>query len=192
MNNLIDFYFDFISPYSYIAHKKIIQLNQRNIFNYKPILLGGLHNLGQITAPAFNERKMKNMKNDCILIAKKNKIQFKWNEKFPINSLNLMRGFLLVDENKKNKFVDICFDAYWKNNIDISIQENIIDILSECGINQNLFDTGIKDQKIKDKLKNLTSKAFELDVFGAPTFIINQKLFWGQDRLEFALEEFNS
>ena len=192
MNNLIDLYFDFISPYSYIAHKKIIQLNQRNIFNYKPILLGGLHNLGQITAPAFNERKMKNMKNDCILIAKKNKIQFKWNEKFPINSLNLMRGFLLVDENKKNKFVDICFDAYWKNNIDISIQENIIDILSECGINQNLFDTGIKDQKIKDKLKNLTSKAFELDVFGAPTFIINQKLFWGQDRLEFALEEFNS
>ncbi len=192
MSKSIDFYFDFISPYSYIAHKKIINLNQRNIFNYKAILLGGLHNLNEITAPAFNERKMKNMKNDCNLIAKKNKIQFKWNEKFPINSLYLMRGFLLIDENKKNKFVDVCFDAYWKNNIDISIPENLLDILSECKIDQNLFENGIKDQKIKDKLKNLTNKAFELNVFGAPTFVINEKLFWGQDRLEYALDEYNS
>ena len=71
MTKGIDFYFDFISPYSYIAHKKIINLNKRKSFNYKAVLLGGLHNLGKITAPAFNERKMKNMKNDCILIAKK-------------------------------------------------------------------------------------------------------------------------
>ena len=77
MNKLIDFYFDFISPYSYLAHRKIINLNQRKNFNYKGILLGGLHNLGNITAPAFNERKMKNMKNDCILIAEKNNILFK-------------------------------------------------------------------------------------------------------------------
>ena len=71
MSNKIDFYFDFISPYSYIAHKKIINSNLRNNFNYKPILLGGLHNLGNITAPAFNKKKMKNMKDDCILISKK-------------------------------------------------------------------------------------------------------------------------
>ena len=45
MTKSIDFYFDFISPYSYLAHKKIINLNLRNIFNYKAILLGGLHNL---------------------------------------------------------------------------------------------------------------------------------------------------
>ena len=87
MTKKIDFYFDFISPYSYIAHKRIISLNNRDKFNYKAILLGGLHNLGGITAPAFNERKMKNMKNDCILISKKNKIPFIWNEKFPVNSL---------------------------------------------------------------------------------------------------------
>ena len=59
MTKKIDFYFDFISPYSFLAHKIIINSNNRNKFNYKPILLGGLHNLGGITAPAFNERKMK-------------------------------------------------------------------------------------------------------------------------------------
>ena len=70
MSKIVDFYFDFISPYSYIAYKKIKSMQNKNgvDFNYKPILLGGLHKLGNITAPAFNERKMKNMKNDCCLL----------------------------------------------------------------------------------------------------------------------------
>ena len=189
MSKHIDFYFDFISPYSYLAHKKIINLNQRNIFNYKAILLGGLHNLGEVIAPAFNEKKMKNMKNDCILISKKNKIPFKWNEKFPINSLHLMRGFLVIDNNKKNKFIDLCFDAYWKDNLDISIEKNIKKILSDCEIDYDYFKKSIKEQVIKNKLKEFTSEAFKLDVFGAPTFLVNNKLFWGQDRLEYAIDE---
>jgi len=189
MSKHIDFYFDFISPYSYLAHKKIINLNQRNIFNYKAILLGGLHNLGEVIAPAFNKRKMKNMKNDCILISKKNEIPFKWNEKFPINSLYLMRGFLVIDNNKKNKFIDLCFDAYWKDNLDISIEKNIKKILSDCEIDHDYFEKSIKEQVIKNKLKELTNEAFKLDVFGAPTFLVNNKLFWGQDRLEYAIDE---
>jgi len=132
---------------------------------------------------------MKNMKNDCILISKKNKIPFKWNEKFPINSLHLMRGFLIIDDNKKRKFIDLCFDAYWKDNLDISIEKNIQKILTDCEIDHAFFKKEIKEQKIKDKLKDLTNKAFNLDVFGAPTFLVNNKLFWGQDRLEYAIDE---
>ena len=192
MTKKIDFYFDFISPYSYLAHKRIISLKNRDKFNYKAILLGGLHNLGGITAPAFNERKMKNMRNDCMLIAEKNKIDFTWNEKFPINSLYLMRGYLFINHNKKDKFFDVCFDAYWKNNFDISKEENIKKILIECDIETEDFEMGIKDKKIKDELKDLTNIAFQNDVFGAPTFVINQKLFWGQDRLEYALDELNN
>ncbi len=192
MTKKIDFYFDFISPYSYLAHKRIISLNNRDKFNYKAILLGGLHNLGGITAPAFNERKMKNMRNDCMLIAEKNKIDFTWNEKFPINSLYLMRGYLFINHNKKDKFFDVCFDAYWKNNFDISKEENIKKILIECDIETEDFEMGIKNKKIKNELKDLTHIAFQNDVFGAPTFMINQKLFWGQDRLEYALDELNN
>ena len=67
MSNSVDFYFDVISPYSYIAHKKIqkIQKSQKIIFNYKPILLGGLHNLAGINAPGLNIYKMKSMQSDC-------------------------------------------------------------------------------------------------------------------------------
>ena len=192
MTKKIDFYFDFISPYSFLAHKKIVSSNDRNKFNYKAILLGGLHNLGGITAPAFNERKMKNMKNDCNLIAKKNKINFVWNEKFPINSLYLMRGYLFINNEKKDKYFDLCFDAYWKNNEDISKEQTIKNILSKCEINPDDFENGIKDQKIKDELKHLTNNAFQNDVFGAPTFVVNNKLFWGQDRLEYALDELDN
>jgi len=191
MTNKIDFYFDFISPYTFLAHKKIIKLNKRDNFNYKPILLGGLHNLGGITAPAFNERKMKNMKNDCEIIAQKNEIDFVWNANFPINSLYLMRGFIFISDDQKDRFIDICFDYYWEKNKDISKKDVIKMILSECNIDENLFSDGINNQKIKDELKNLTSDAFAKDVFGAPTFVINNKLFWGQDRLDYALEELN-
>ena len=192
MTKKIDFYFDFISPYSFLAHKKIINSNDRSKFNYKAILLGGLHNLGGITAPAFNERKMKNMKNDCNLIAKKNNIEFKWNDQFPINSLFLMRGYLYINNDRKDKYFDLCFDAYWKNNEDISKDEIIGSILSKCEIKLSDFEKGIKDQKIKDELKNLTNIAFQNDVFGAPTFVVNDKLFWGQDRLKYAFDELNN
>ena len=194
MTKSIEFYFDFISPYSYLAYQKLKTLNKDNFFKivYKPILLGGLHNLGGITAPAFNVRKMKNMKDDCKLIADKNKIQFQWNENFPINSLYLMRGYLVIDENLKDKFFEVCFDYYWKENIDISNEKNVIKILDTCSINKINFFKDIENNKVKDKLKKLTNLAFEKDIFGAPTFIVNNKIFWGQDRLEYALDEYNS
>jgi len=194
MTKSIDFYFDFISPYSYLGYKKLNLLNQNNQINinYKPILLGGLHNLGGITAPAFNERKMKNMKNDCELIAKKNDIEFKWNTKFPINSLHLMRGYLVIKDDLKKKYFDVCFDAYWKNNIDIADEKNTDSILETVGQDKIEFIDGIKETKTKEELKRVTKNAFEIDIFGAPTFVVNNKIFWGQDRLNYAIDEYNS
>ena len=189
----IDFYFDFISPYSYLAHKKIKLSNKKYELriNYKPILLGGLHKLGGITAPAFNERKMKNMKSDCELVALKNKIDFKWNTKFPINTLYLMRGYLVIKDDLKEKFFNICFDAYWRDNIDISNEKNVSKILDLIKMDKDKFFKDIQNIQIKDKLKRLTNEAFEMDIFGAPTFVVNNKIFWGQDRLDYALDEYN-
>ena len=188
MNDHIDFYFDIISPYSYIAYKKILKIKDIN-FKLKPILLGGLHNLAGITAPAFNKYKMKNMQNDCELVAKKNNISFKWNSKFPINSLNIMRGYLCVKDNKKEEYLNNFFEAYWKEDLDLSNEENIKILLKKLKIDEHDFFNLIKNQDTKDKLKQFTQEAFEKEVFGAPTFIVNNKIFWGQDRLEYALDE---
>ena len=194
MTKSLDFYFDFISPYSYLAFKKLESLNSNKKINinYKPMLLGGLHKLGGIIAPAFNERKLKNMKNDCELIAIKNNIDFEWNKKFPIDSLHLMRGYLVISDDLKKKFFEICFEAYWKDNKDISSEKNIENILDLIGVNKKEFLKDIKNNIIKEMLKKMTNEAFENDIFGAPTFVVNNKIFWGQDRLDYALEEYNN
>ena len=192
MTNSINFYFDFISPYSYLAHKQIEKIQKKKInFNYKPVLLGGLHKLQGITAPAFIQPKLKHMISDCDLIAKKNKFDFIWNSKFPINSLNIMRGYLFIKKEIKDLYFNVIFDAYWKDNLDISNEEVLKVLLEKCEINLDDFQDGIKDIKIKDELKTLTQEAHDKEIFGAPTFVVNDKIFWGQDRLEFALDEYN-
>ena len=188
MNDHIDFYFDIISPYAYIAYKKISKINNVN-FKLKPILLGGLHNLAGITAPAFNKYKMKNMQNDCELVSKKNNIGFKWNSRFPINSLSIMRGYLCVKDDKKEEYSNSFFEAYWKEDQDLSNKDTVKQMLKKLKIDDNDFFNSINKQDIKNKLKELTQEAFEKEVFGAPTFIVNNKIFWGQDRLEYALDE---
>ena len=187
----IDFYFDFISPYSYLAHKKIKTINtKKNInFRYKPVLVGGLHNLLGITAPAFVKPKLKHMISDCELIAQKDKSNFVWNSKFPINSLNIMRGCLFI--NNDDLYLDVMFDAYWKDNLDTSNEKILKNLLKRCKIDSKIFFENIKNPKIKDKLKSLTQEAHDKEIFGVPTFVVNSKIFWGQDRLEFAIDEYN-
>tara|TARA_B110000027_G_C16084989_1_gene285467 strand:- start:625 stop:1203 length:579 start_codon:yes stop_codon:yes gene_type:complete len=188
----IDFYFDFISPYTYLAHKKIQSLPESIMVNYKPILLGGLHKLEGITPPAFIKSKLKNMINDCKLIAKKTEFDFTWNSKFPLNSLDIMRGIFCINTMKKDKYIDIMFNAYWKDNLDISKEEIIISLLNKCEIDADSFFEMTKDPNIKNKLRDVTEHAHKNDIFGAPTFIVNNKIFWGQDRLDYAIEEYNN
>ena len=190
MTKSIEFYFDFISPYSYLAYQKIKRIKEIN-FKFMPILVGGLHNLQDITAPAFIKPKLKHMISDCSLIAEKNKYNFLWNSKFPINSLNIMRGYLFINDSAKNLYLNIMFDAYWKENLDTSNKEILKTLLEKCKINFSDFLNGIEDSQIKNKLKFVTQEAHNKEIFGVPTFVVNNKIFWGQDRLEFALDEYN-
>ena len=97
-----DFYFDFISPYSFLAHKEIRKIEKKTSvkIRYRPVLLGGLHNLHGIKAPAFIPAKAKHMIRDCKLIAEKNNTKFKFNSYFPIRSLNLIRVVFVAEDYK--------------------------------------------------------------------------------------------
>ena len=193
MTKEIDFYFDFISPYSYLAYKKIKSSKQiKNInFNYQPVLVAGLHNLHSITAPAFIKPKLEHMISDCNLIAKKDNSNFIWNSGFPINSLNIMRGYLFINAENRDLYLNVMFDAYWKNNLDISNEEILKTLFEKYKIEAISFFDGIKNPTIKDELKTITQEAHDKEIFGVPTFVVNNKIFWGQDRLEFALDEYN-
>ena len=131
------------------------------------------------------------MMSDCDLIAKKNNTNFIWNSKFPINSLNIMRGYLFIDAENRDLYLNVMFDAYWKDNLDISNEEIVKNLIKEIKIEPISFFDAIKDIKIKEELKNVTQEAYDKEIFGAPTFVVNNKIFWGQDRLEFALAEYD-
>ena len=194
MTKSVDFYFDFISPYSFLAHKQIKKIERKSEIKikYKPILLGGLHNLHGIKAPAFIPAKAKFMIRDCKLIAEKNKIQFKFNSYFPVKTLNLMRGVLISEEDDfQSYYIDKIFDAIWKDGLNMNDQLIIDKVLKNLEINPKTFILRFSNENVKNLLKEKTNDAFNKGVFGAPTFIVNNKLYWGQDRLEFALNEFS-
>jgi 2-hydroxychromene-2-carboxylate isomerase len=189
-----DFYFDFISPYSFLAHKEIRKIeNKIDIkIRYKPILLGGLHNLHGIKAPAFIPAKAKHMIRDCKLIAERNNIKFKFNSYFPIKSLNLMRGVLVAEEdNIKNYYIDNIFNTVWQDGLNMNDEIIVHKVLKNLNVNPKTFSLRSTSSLIKDSLRNKTNEAYEKGIFGAPTFVSNNKIFWGQDRIEFALKEAN-
>ena len=192
MNKVFDFYFDFVSPYSFLAHKEIKRLEKKNLLKiqYKPILLGGLHNLHGIKAPAFIPSKAKFMIRDCKLIAEKKKIKFKFNSYFPIKTVNLMRGvFIAREDDFESYYIDKIFESIWKDGLNMNDQNIVEKILKNTNINPKTFFLRSSGQSIKNLLRKKTDEAFEKGIFGAPTFLVNNKIFWGQDRLEYALTE---
>ena len=102
-----------------------------------------------------------------------------------------MRGLLSVKNGLKNTYIDLFFDAYRQDALNLNDEKIIFNILKKIKISKSSFLKNIKDQKIKDKLKQLTQSAYKKDIFGAPTFVVNKKIFWGQDRLDYALDEYN-
>ena len=193
MNSLIEFYFDFVSPYSYLAHEKLKIYSQKNkiLIKYKPILLGGLHNLHGIKAPAFIPSKAKFMIRDCKLVAQSYKISFKFNSYFPIKTLNLMRGVMIAEEDGIDRnYIDFIFRSIWCDGLNMNDDMVIEKVLKNFNINPKTFFLRSTTQIAKEKLKNKTEEAYKKGIFGAPTFYTNKKIFWGQDRLEFALKEY--
>ena len=187
-----DFFFDFISPYSYLAHKQIRNIEYHNQIkiNYVPIYLNGLLKLAEIKAAAFIPSKAKFMIKDCKLFAEKFNFKFKFNSYFPIQSLNLMRGVLVSEKKNSSKsYIDKFFDACWGDGVNLNDQKIVDRILEDLNYNLENFKLEISKQDIKDELKMRTKDAFLKGIFGAPSFIINNKIFWGQDRLEFVLKE---
>ena len=187
-----EFYFDFVSPYSFLAHKEIGKIEKINAvkIKYMPILLGGLHNLAGIKAPGFIPIKAKYMIRDCKLWAEKYNITFKFNNYFPIKTLDLMRCVLVAEkENFSQNFINKVFDAIWKDGLNLNDNIIVEKLLKNLDINPKTFLMESIDPKIKDELKKRTEDAHKKGVFGAPSFIVNNNVFWGQDRLEFVLNE---
>ena len=192
MTKSIEFYFDFSSPYAYLGFKEIKKYEKKYPFQikYMPIFLGGLHNSAGITPAAFNKIKSKYMIQDTKLVANKKNIKFSFNSYFPIKTVNFMRGAIIAKDNNYEKiYIEKIFDSIWRDGLNMNDNIIINKVLKNLDLNPSIFFGKVSDIKIKDKLKKLTNDALKKGIFGAPTYYVNRKIFFGQDRLSYAIDE---
>ena len=187
-----EFYFDFGSPYTFLAHKEIRKIEKENSIKikYMPILLGGLLKSVGVKPNADIPIKAKYMIKDCKLWADKKNIVFKFNNYFPIVTLNLMRCVLVAEKKGfAQNFINKVFDAIWEDGLNLNDNIIVEKLLKNIDINPKTFLMESVDNKIKDELKKRTDEAYKKGIFGSPSFVVNNKIFWGQDRLEFVVNE---
>jgi len=98
---------------------------------------------------------------------------------------------VLVAEKKYflQNFINKVFDAIWQDGLNLNDNTIVEKLLKNLDINPKTFLMEAVDNKVKNELKKRTEDAHNKGIFGAPSFIINNKIFWGQDRLEFVINE---
>ena len=101
-----------------------------------------------------------------------------------------MRGVLVAEEdNIKNYYIDSIFNTIWQDGLNMNDEIVIQKVLKNLNVNPKTFMLRSTSSLIKDLLRKRTSDAYSKGIFGAPTFVANNKIFWGQDRIEFVLKE---
>ncbi|MBB5019117.1 2-hydroxychromene-2-carboxylate isomerase [Chitinivorax tropicus] len=187
MSLAIDFYFDFSSPYSYIAANRLDGFDARNgkTLVWRPILTGAIFKL--LNNPPQNEPKLAYMMQDAKRCAAYHRMPLNWPSHFPINPLAACRAFYWLYEDKPDVAVQIALallKAYWVTDHDISDGDYVLDLGERFGIDREYLHEGLNDQNVKDKLRQTTEVAFQRGVFGVPWVFVGDEPFWGQDRLD--------
>jgi len=195
MSKEFDYYFDVGSPTAYLSWTQMPKLIEETgaSINYKPVLLGGIFKASGNATPVSVPAKGKWMMSDMALWANKYGVPLKMNSKFPVNTLYLQRGLLAYKDHAN--FVslgDAIFDGMWVSNKDMTDMETVAGIVASAGIEPVEFGEKINDAKVKQELISATEEAVNNGLFGAPSFIVDGKLFFGQDRMEFVKEALNS
>ena len=185
------FIFDFGSPKTYLVYKLLSGIEKRTNIKaeFVPVLLGGIFKLTNNVSPIESFKtvpaKGKYDDLDTARFVKKHNIAFNFNSNFPINTLNLMRGAIYAQENEIfDKYVEVVFKSMWVDNKKMDDLEVIQSVLLENGLPVKEIFEGTQDQKIKDKLVKNTSEAVEKGVFGAPSLLVNNELFFGKETLK--------
>jgi 2-hydroxychromene-2-carboxylate isomerase len=193
----LTFYFDFSSPFAYLAATQIEALGSRQgaSVEWQPFLLGGLFRaIGIADVPLFQmpAAKQKHVYADIDRWARYYGVPFTFPSRFPMNSLKPLRVALQLNDEHRKRFASAVFAAYWAEDRDIGDDTVLVDIATKLGLDGLALIAGTHDEAIKARLKRITDDAARLGVFGAPTFVVEDpgcpesaELFWGQDRLDF-------
>ena len=188
MPRVVEFYFDCGSPYSYIAHTRLGEGLRRTggTAQYRIMLLGGVFQLTGNASPALNPLKWPNSQRDLERYVKKYQVPFQRNPHFPVNTLKAMRGAVVAEaEGILARYSDAVFAGMWRDGLKMDDDAVLARVLDGAGIDAARLLPRIAEDAVKQKLKSYTEAAVKRGVFGAPTFFVEDEMFFGQDRLDF-------
>jgi 2-hydroxychromene-2-carboxylate isomerase len=185
----VAFFFDFSSPFAYLASTQIEAVASRHAATvlYKPFLLGALFKtIGTPNVPlhAMPEPKARLYRMDLFRWADFWNVPFKFATRFPMNTVKPLRLVLAAPDNKKATLIRAIYRAYWVDDLDISTDEVLTDILTHEGFDAE-FVRVTADDRYRQALRSATEEAERLGLCGVPSFLVGDQLFWGQDRLHF-------
>jgi 2-hydroxychromene-2-carboxylate isomerase len=189
----IEFWFDFGSPTTYLAHTQMPRLaaDTGARVDYKPMLLGGVFKATGNQSPVLIPAKGRWMGGDLQLFARRYGVPFHFNPHFPINTLALMRGAVGLQMREPERFmpyVNAMFHAMWVEPVNLGDAAVLAATLTAAGFDAAQFQALVAAPEVKAALIASTESAVARGAFGAPTCFVGEQMFFGQDRLDFVRE----
>lgn len=188
MSAPIDFYFEFSSPYGYIASEVAEEVEKRigRPMTWRPILLGPMFKAtGQ--APLVDiPIKGDYSKKDFLRSARFHGVAYRHPDRFPIGTVAAARAFYWLhdrDPAHARRLAHALYRAFFRDNRDISGAATVLEIARETGVDTEALAKALEDPAIKERLKNEVDAAMKRGVFGSPFFIVDGEPFWGNDRI---------
>jgi 2-hydroxychromene-2-carboxylate isomerase len=189
MSAPIEFWFDFSSPYSYLASEKIEELAARygRRVAFKPTLLGVIfRTTGGVPLTELVPPKSRYFVHDFERSARFAGVPFRQPSAFPISTVGAARAFLWLqsrDEAMALRFLHAAFRAYFAHDRSLAEPDVLAALAREVGADPAQMAQGMQEPAIKDRLKALVDESIARGVFGAPTIFVDGEMFWGHDRL---------
>jgi 2-hydroxychromene-2-carboxylate isomerase len=185
----IDFYFEFASPYGYLASTRIEAIAGRHgrEVAWHPIMLGAAFKLTGAQPLMHTPLKGDYMLRDLPRFARLLGVPFVAPPVMPANSLAASRACTWLEQNDPKKakaLAQAVFHAHWGDGRDIARPDDIANIAAPLGIERAVLLAAVADPAIKERLKQATEAAIERGVFGSPFVLLDGEPFWGADRLD--------
>ena len=189
MSDPIEFYFDFSSPYGYLASECIDALAARHgrDVTWRPYLMGVAMKLTGsspvVNRPMLGEYSRRDMERS----ARRLEVPFQFPEPFPIPTIEACRAVYWMertDAGEAKPLARAIYRAYFVDGRNISEADVVADVAADSGADRDALLAGIQEPAIKDRLKEVTNDAIERGVFGSPFFMVDDEPFWGHDRID--------
>lgn len=188
MTTPIDFYFDFSSPYGYLASEKIDDLAAQygRKVEWRPVLLGIVFKATGATPLVQLPLKGEYYVRDFARSARFMGVPYVYPSPFPIATQNAARAFYWLqdrDPRLARAFAHSCLRAYFAENIDIADPARLMNIATSLGVDEAALTTALNDPAVKDRFKAEMDAALARKVCGSPYIVVDGEPFWGADRL---------